>query len=807
MSLVAAGLTPANAAPNESAVEATNQDSSTRADAVSAQITAKATGQRIEDLSQRTDKGQVFANPDGSWTSETTTTVRFAEKNGNMVPITEIGTLESAGKTITGAGTELEIADGTATLGDGPTDASVPLATLTGTGEDTGKTLELGWEGELPAPEVSENTATYTEGVEVEVNDAPSNVALDPTNEPEATGTSAATDVPATEETPTASEAPGEAAQTAVDATVEVSPTRSGFSHLTVLNEAPEGDVELRFPLKLSKGLTASKDKTTGALNVTDTEGKIAFFAPTPLMWDAKINEASGLPAAETEVTTELLTEGKTPVLVLKASKEWLQDPERQYPVTIDPTWSGGASDTFVQNDNPDRNNGGWEELRVGTFDSGTTQARSYIQFDPGTTLTGKKVTKAEVRLNNYYSYSCYAAETRLQRVTTDWSVSTATWNLQPSSTRTGEGINTQSKGYNSTCAGGYVYFPATAIAQHWADNPTQNFGVKIIAADSTNNYSWKRYRSANYVLGENNAAEPQLIVTYNSYPYAPTSVTFGSGESVKDAAGKLWVRKTKPQFRATVSDPDGGNVKAEFDMSGTSTLTKQSGTTVAAKSVSTYTPTLAENGTYTVKAWANDGTLRSKSAGTATTFTVDSLAPAAPTITSSAGYTDASWKDLKPSSNTFTFTSSTDTNILQYQTNNDAWKNLTAVSGKSTLSWNPTGSNVVRVKAIDKATNTSATKTFTFGNGAASLTSPSAGTTTSDAFKVTATGPASSTGTVTPTVYWREANTVAADTSQYGATTGWHTGQALAAIAQGQAVSVNTMLDVSASPQGSWPA
>ena len=62
---------------------------------------------RIEDLSQRSAKEQVFANPDGSWTSETSTAVRFAEKDGTLVPIEEAGTLESAGTTVTGAGTEL----------------------------------------------------------------------------------------------------------------------------------------------------------------------------------------------------------------------------------------------------------------------------------------------------------------------------------------------------------------------------------------------------------------------------------------------------------------------------------------------------------------------------------------------------------------------------------------------------------------------------------------------------------------------------------------------------------------------------
>ncbi|WP_430633480.1 hypothetical protein [Zafaria sp. Z1313] len=43
---------------------------SSRPDAVSAQVTARATGQRVEDLSQRTETSQVFATPEGTWILE-----------------------------------------------------------------------------------------------------------------------------------------------------------------------------------------------------------------------------------------------------------------------------------------------------------------------------------------------------------------------------------------------------------------------------------------------------------------------------------------------------------------------------------------------------------------------------------------------------------------------------------------------------------------------------------------------------------------------------------------------------------------
>ena len=185
-----------------------------RADSVSAQMTARATGARVEDLSQRTEREQVFANPDGSWTSESSTAVRFAEQDGSMVPIADLGSLESAGETITGAGTKLSIADGADKPGTGPTDTSVPLASLEGTGEDKGKKLELGWEGKLPAPEVKDNVATYDAGVTAPVEEP---------KEP-------ATDEAPTEEKPAPSDAAFKAVEASaadvVDASVTVQPTR-----------------------------------------------------------------------------------------------------------------------------------------------------------------------------------------------------------------------------------------------------------------------------------------------------------------------------------------------------------------------------------------------------------------------------------------------------------------------------------------------------------------------------------------------------------------------------------------------------
>ncbi|NAZ17804.1 DNRLRE domain-containing protein [Glutamicibacter soli] len=788
-------------------------------------------------MSLRTATEQVFANPDGTWTSETTSAARFKEEKGSFVPLGTDGELTDTASPVVGDGTELTIADGKDALGDGPTQDSVVLAELESTGEHEGSTLKLGWEGELPAPQISENQATYTDQVQVPVIEDPSGDVMpqtstvDPvpsdtpsesprdTNAPEVTDEQPEEDeddsssVPTPEPSESSAESSEPAAESEapsldmpadsqpVDASVIVEPLRSGFSHRTVLEQAPEGEVSLRFPIKLSKGLKLSKDQDTGDLRAVNGKGETVFFAPAPTMWDAKVDEASGLHPAERLVETTLTEEDGVPVLTLNADAAWLQDPERQYPVTIDPTWSSNASDTWVQADVPG-SKAGDPELRVGTFNGGTLKSRSFLQF-ASTALDGKKITKAELRMHNYHSYSCTSSPVKVQRVTSEWISTDVRWTKQPTATSSGEGTNNVSKGYSSSCAAGYVYYPITPIAQYWADNPTKNYGVRLIAADETNNYTWKRYRSANYVTGANDPNEPTFVVTYNSYPGTPSAVSFGAGESVKDGSGKLWVKSKTPTFRSTVTDPDGGNVKAEFDMTGTSTLSKQAGSMVASKQVSLYKANLAENGTYTVKAWANDGTLRSKAAGAATTFTVDSIAPTAPTISSSAGITNNGWQASKPGSNTFTFSSSADTDKFSYQLNNEAWKTVAASSGKSTVSWNPTGANILRVKAIDKAANTSGTITWTFGNGVASLTSPAAGSTTSDSFKVTGQGPTSSTGAVTPKVYWREADSVTADTATYGSNAGWHEAASLPEIAAGQPVKLDTMIDISAAPAG----
>src|SRR4051812_49164459 len=78
--VVSMGGAPAVAAPQVASAPAVTAavappakdgDETSRPDSVSALVTARASGERVEDTSQRTETKRVYANPDGSWTSDT----------------------------------------------------------------------------------------------------------------------------------------------------------------------------------------------------------------------------------------------------------------------------------------------------------------------------------------------------------------------------------------------------------------------------------------------------------------------------------------------------------------------------------------------------------------------------------------------------------------------------------------------------------------------------------------------------------------------------------------------------------------
>nr|WP_181740691.1 DNRLRE domain-containing protein [Thermoactinomyces mirandus] len=183
-----------------------------------------------------------------------------------------------------------------------------------------------------------------------------------------------------------------------------------------------------------------------GSIQFVDSKGNTLFTIPRPLMVDAKDRISHN-------AKLELRTDGKETYLDLKANEKWLQDPQRAYPVVIDPslTIQGttdtydafvGNKDTTVQN----TNYGGLTYLITGNYvDYGIT--RSFIKFKLQPLLSGAQISSAKLYLNQYSTVA--NQQVNLYPVTSNWTSSDVKWVNQPtigsllSSTIVGEWENT----------------------------------------------------------------------------------------------------------------------------------------------------------------------------------------------------------------------------------------------------------------------------------------------------------------------------------------------------------------------------
>ncbi|MEU0414744.1 DNRLRE domain-containing protein [Streptomyces griseorubiginosus] len=346
--------------------------------------------------------------------------------------------------------------------------------------------------------------------------------------------------------------------------TLSVTALAQGFSENIKLAQQPGGDaVSYRIPLDLHGLKLFQAD--SGHLLLKNSAGDLVAEAPAPMMWDASKNPASGESENQEQVTTKVETaDDGSQTLVLTPAQDFLA--AATYPVTVDPTSTlAVTTDTWVQTPDYTDSQVSSTELKSGTYDGGSDIARSYLKFDVSK-FAGKHITDTNLALYSYYSSTCSTsgAGTQVRRITSSWSSSDVTWGTQPSTTTTGAVTSTAAKGFSSSdCPAGTVNFDIDAIVQAWASG-SANYGIQVRGADESDSLTWRRFRSANYVSGDN-SVEPHLTVTYNSY--ATTSSLAVSPSSVNAYSGKRYVTTYTPTLSAKVTDSDGSSVKAQFEI------------------------------------------------------------------------------------------------------------------------------------------------------------------------------------------------------------------------------------------------
>jgi hypothetical protein len=374
-----------------------------------------------------------------------------------------------------------------------------------------------------------------------------------------------------------------------VDLVVSVSPDGTGFSEVLVVTSA-EAAAQLPETLSLRMATSDGIQLTPGVdgrgFVVADAAGEQVFDAPQPVMWDSsgpasssgndERGRALGIdpgdgplrsvqPLDGDRVADVAMTASTKGQVDLVPDDAMLSDAETRWPVYIDPSLSGSRNFwTMVQSALP-TSTAGYKfsgDEGVGLCD---VQVKSECNVDNVKRLAwgfgglnstfGTDVSSAVFRAYGVHSYSCDPKTVNLKRV--DSFGSSATWN-----TLTGWGdsrtVDSRWVAHKSACPNDlnrYIEFDATSAAQWAADNRKALYLGLRAATESTMSGGWKRYKY-----------NAMLSITYNSPPNKPTNLRTTSPTSQCASFGNgPWLSDNTPIFRAKFTDPEGQNVKGQF--------------------------------------------------------------------------------------------------------------------------------------------------------------------------------------------------------------------------------------------------
>ncbi|MFI6927777.1 LamG-like jellyroll fold domain-containing protein [Nonomuraea spiralis] len=677
------------------------QPVSERPDRVSAALSARLQGSRVLVSGETTESTLTYANPDGTVTLEASSDPVRVKQGEKWTPID----------------TTLVAADGVfkpkASLADVEFSAGgegKPFARLERSDKEF---YALSWPAALPQPKIEGSKATYTD-----------------------------------------------AAGPGADLVLTALP--AGFRHDIILRERPTGSVEYKIPIQ-AKGLTLTKSEQ-GTLRLTDAKGKTIASAPVPVMYEGASDQSAPVqPTGEARMTpsrgtldTEVTSEGGQQFLVLRPSPDFLAAAETRYPVTVDPTVTLGALGEWTVEE-PNAGHGGlWVGRNVMVAPS--VMERAVINFNTAS-LVGQPVTNARMELyhDNYETFGCAAGQTVIAQQVT--SGTTGTGEIWPGPTTTANG---QALGQEpAPCANGgtpphgWWTWDITGIAKAWATGAPR-YGLMLrLAKEGAAEPDYERsFRTSS----EGAATAPKLIVTMGSTP----SIGATRAAPVAVTEGKTYTSTTTPTLRAAVNAPSGGVLRTEFvvekDPASGSSGAVWSGSVDGAQSgteaiVAVPASKLADGAQVRWRARAYDGVDYSEWSAWQS-FTVDASPPSPPVFSAGDEFcpSEGSWGEYYDFTSCMVSTASSDAYAFVWGWDDPNPDNLeyfgTGANKSATFEApNSEGWHTLYVKVRDRAHNTSAMVTRSFGFGPGAFISPKGNSRTQRHVSLVGTGPSDRSG------------------------------------------------------------
>lgn len=293
----------------------------------------------------------------------------------------------------------------------------------------------------------------------------------------------------------------------------EYTSLENGIKEEIILTSKPEKN-EFSFLLEIP-GMTIRENIVGGGMTIY-ADGKIAAGIQEPYMDDATGEAYSEAVTYSLETLDE---EAGRYCITLTVDKAYLEEEERIYPVTIDPTiiWNSDSqmSEVYALSNYPSYNYLEWD---VTSFYLGKGQqgvSRAFLMFGDLSKISKRYIKKATLTLTE--AGGSLAGKTiQAYRAAKWWELDTLTWNNQPGTTGGVVGSVTTQGGYGKT------EMNLTSLFQNYADRTYTDYGLVLKNAnESSSSYFTKffgmRHATANY--------RPKLTIEYYDRPAKPVSV------------------------------------------------------------------------------------------------------------------------------------------------------------------------------------------------------------------------------------------------------------------------------------------
>ncbi len=241
-----------------------------------------------------------------------------------------------------------------------------------------------------------------------------------------------------------------------------------------IIIKAPCAEYTYTFTMEIS-GLDAALLETGEILLNDEETGETQYIVPAPYMYDAEWQESYDVFYTLEESEEDCLT------LTVHADAQWLNDPARVFPVTVDPTiyTVSGCHDTYIDSANPSKNYGSSKELWV------QSSRISFIRIDEPTLPTYANVSNASLYV--YYHYIAVTGSLTIgaYQCLHSWNENTFTWNRADLNTNLGlsaepfDTAEAEASEYTTAEYPGQVNFNMTNIVKQWYAGE-EDYGVAL---------------------------------------------------------------------------------------------------------------------------------------------------------------------------------------------------------------------------------------------------------------------------------------------------------------------------------------